>query len=304
LSQQALFALLPPFAGRLRRPSRRKLFAQKEQAMTRTLILMSIVAAALGAPLPAAAGLIRFAGSGIGALINVDIEGGSYPDKRVVLSSTFHLNFSVDPVARSIFFHEAKVDIQPFTSVQTENFLVPGSFAEQRTITTTLDFDGLTPTATDVGPLNLISNVGTKFEIEDYVGDDRGGFVSTMLTGAYAVQGPTQISSGPFSIALPASGHPYEFRTDHGIVDFANFPASTKIDLSPRIYTVNFQDFPHYADIFSGSVDGIPLDVKMLRVEVQFAPMTAFAVPEPAACAMAMLACHTVFRRRFKQCDL
>jgi hypothetical protein len=267
--------------------------------MTRNLILIStLVAVVDGGVLAATAAPLRFVGVGTGALINVDIEGGSYPDKRVVLTSPFNLDFSVDPVARSIFFHQAGVEIQPFTSVQTESFLVPGSFTELRTITTTLNFDEITPLATNVGPLSLISNVGTKFEIEDYRGDDRGGFVSTTLTGSFLVQGPTQTFSGPFSILLPASGYPYQFGTDHGIVDFANFPGSAAIDLSPRIYTVNFQSFPHYADIFSGTVDGIPLDVKMLRVEVQLAPLMAVAVPEPAACAMALIACALIERHR------
>jgi hypothetical protein len=260
-------------------------------ALAMTLAMLCCLTARVGAT------PLRFAGGGTGGLVNIDIEKGSYPDKRVQLTPTLSVDFVLDPVASTIFFPEVKAAAGPFTSVQTENFLVPGSFTERRTITTTLEFDRFEVVATNVGPLALSSNVGTTFDIEEYRSGDRGGFTSATLTGHYTVQGPTQMYSGAFSVTISAAGRPW-FGTDHSIIDVGAFPTHADIDLSPTIYLVNFQDFPLYKDIFNGTVDGVPIDVRMLRVEVQFDRLTADAVPEPATGALALVAGFHLARRR------
>jgi hypothetical protein len=42
-----------------------------------------------------------------------------------------------------------------------------------------------------------------------------------------------------------------------------------RADLSPRITLINFQRPHGFADLFEGAVDGISLDVRMLRVEIR-----------------------------------
>jgi hypothetical protein len=45
-----------------------------------------------------------------------------------------------------------------------------------------------------------------------------------------------------------------------------------------------------YIDVFAGVVDGIPLDVNMLRIEVLAGELIATAAPEPTGAALYLLA--------------
>jgi hypothetical protein len=126
----------------------------------------AVVAIALlvlsGVPFRASAAPTRFAGSGLGREINFDIEGGNYPAKRVTLKPNQHFDFSVEPATSSIVFNKVVFDVDPFTTILSEDFLVPGSFTERRTITTTLAFNKLVIETTNLGPLALQNNVGTQ----------------------------------------------------------------------------------------------------------------------------------------------
>lgn len=138
-------------------------------------LMLVLVAGLLVGGGAAAAAPLRFAGTGAGAEINVDIEGGSYPDRRVTLASSYSVDFEIDPARSTIYFRRVEVVVEPFTSIHTQSFLLPGSLTDLRTIKTTLNFDRITAVAADVGPLALTSNLGTQFEIEEYRGNDRGG---------------------------------------------------------------------------------------------------------------------------------
>jgi hypothetical protein len=267
--------------------------------MTRTSI---IAAAALSAwccgALAASAAPLRFVGATTGAVINIDIEHGSYPDTRVTLNGSQSFDFTIDPVASSIFFNKVEFETGPFTTVQSQNFLVPGSFTEMRTVTTTLFFDQFKLATTNVGPLALTSNLGTKFGIEEYRGDDRGGFTSATLTGHYQVVGPTQSFSSPFSATFPSGGGRVAFDPDNSTLDVGNLPLGAILDVSPREILMGFQHLHDYVDVFEGVVDGIPIDVRMLRIEVRAVAMAAVSAPEPSAGLLALIACMAFGRIR------
>jgi hypothetical protein len=100
------------------------------------------------------------------------------------------------------------------------------------------------------------------------------------------VQGPLQSASAPFSIIFPAIRPTGAFETDNVYIDVANYPASVDLLPSPVHHMGAFQPLHTYLDVFSGVIDGIPIDVKMLRIEVGAAEMTAALVPEPSALSL------------------
>ena len=194
--------------------------------------------------------------------------GGSFPVIQQPVITDLVVDVSLDEVAPAITFNSQELTFDAFTVVVDRSFRVPDTFNTLLEITTRLNFDPIVISTNNLGPLDLIPGSGPVLEIEHF-GEPRVG----VITGTYEVVGPTETFSGSFSSELSETGF-----SSGGRLSVANFPDAVSLfmDSSSRLVATD-------PVVFSGNVDGIPIDVELGRIDVNAESIVLASQPSPDA---------------------
>ena len=189
---------------------------------------------------------------------------------------------TVDPSALTLTYDAMTITVTNLTIGFTNDFTA--GFGQVSRMETILVFDPILCHATNLGTWRLTPGMDGVYQIAMNLGLPNQLFPDLTLSGQYRIRGPTETVSGTF--ALPFAQSDSNARFPNYDLDTAGYPQ--QLVLVPDDY-YNVLSFGNgrYGTDFSGTVDGIRIDMD-LRL-IRFASRSVTLFPKPPQLGLVQL---------------